>query len=59
MVTKVHYSGYAPVHAAVVPGTACRPDGEYGRALLATSRRDAVTCLTCRKAIASHSRSTL
>lgn len=48
---KVHFSGYAPTSPTIVAGTACRPDGEYGRTLLASSRRDSVTCKACLAAL--------
>jgi hypothetical protein len=44
---RVHFSGYAPAVPAAAAGTACRPDGEWGRGLVASSDPDAVTCRAC------------
>lgn len=46
---KIHYSGYAASTPSAASGTACRPDGQADRRLIATSVKESVTCKACAK----------
>lgn len=54
--TRTHFSGYAGVTPEPAAGTACRPDGEYGRTLYATREQAYVTCQACLAALGGKSK---